>query len=234
MLKRFLQSKAIWLIISVGLVALSIAGNLLYKVDASRCIGCRICEQVCPVQAIEMVNGKAIIDPEKCTGCGLCVEQCPTGAISLQQNATGEKALDTTKTKPSPKTEIKRTESTSTTEGKKITVPKKAATPKTTSKTISSKPQQKKTEKAVDTIQHGITTTLPGTLKVAEDTSSVLKAVVDSSACNGCKICISRCPVGAIEIINGKAVIDPDKCIGCGMCVSSCPVGAIKLIKSKR
>jgi len=232
MLKKLLFPKTIWLSLFILVATLSIAGNLLYKVDASRCIGCRICEQVCPVDAIQIVNGKAVIDPNKCIGCGLCVAKCPTGAISLQQNATGKETLDTTKTKSSPKTEIKKTESTSAAVKKKITGTKKATVPKITSKNTSNKPQKGIKNTPVDTIQRGITTTLPGTLKAVENTYTQ-KAIVDSPKCIGCKLCISRCPVGAIEIVNGKAVIDPDKCTGCGMCISSCPVGAIKLIKSR-
>jgi ferredoxin len=51
--------------------------------------------------------------------------------------------------------------------------------------------------------------------------------IVDPATCIGCGLCISRCPVAAIALVEGKAFIDPAKCIACGLCVSSCPVSAI-------
>ena len=53
----------------------------VYKVDASKCVGCTICVQKCPVDAIKMINGRAVIDASKCIGCGICAAQCPFGAI---------------------------------------------------------------------------------------------------------------------------------------------------------
>ena len=45
------------------------------------CVGCRMCLQECPVEAISMVDNKAIIDQEKCVKCGRCMEVCPRDAI---------------------------------------------------------------------------------------------------------------------------------------------------------
>ncbi|MBO4338194.1 MAG: 4Fe-4S binding protein, partial [Lachnospiraceae bacterium] len=42
-----------------------------------------------------------------------------------------------------------------------------------------------------------------------------------------CGACESTCPVGAIEMGDGKFEIDADKCIDCGACEGGCPVGAI-------
>jgi ferredoxin len=48
-----------------------------------RCVGCGACaDDVCFVNAIQMVDGRAVIS-EACLGCGRCVEVCPTGAITL-------------------------------------------------------------------------------------------------------------------------------------------------------
>ena len=56
-----------------------------------------------------------------------------------------------------------------------------------------------------------------------------LIAEVDLERCNGCRICVTACPHGAVEIIEGKARVDEVVCEGCGVCEASCPVGAIHL-----
>jgi thioredoxin reductase/ferredoxin len=54
-------------------------------INATLCIGCGGCIDVCPEQGtLELVNGKAILaHPERCTGHAKCVEACPTSAITL-------------------------------------------------------------------------------------------------------------------------------------------------------
>jgi len=53
-----------------------------YTVDPNACIGCNICPGKCPVNAISMVNGKAVINADECINCGICADVCPVGAIS--------------------------------------------------------------------------------------------------------------------------------------------------------
>ena len=54
-------------------------------------VACRHCEkhpclEACPVQAIEVTEGKAvIIHTTKCISCGLCVIACPFGVIELDK-----------------------------------------------------------------------------------------------------------------------------------------------------
>lgn len=45
------------------------------------CIGCKICEKNCPVEAIKVENNHAVIDYEKCISCGVCAQKCPKKVI---------------------------------------------------------------------------------------------------------------------------------------------------------
>ena len=47
------------------------------------CQGCLAhpCMEVCPKDAISLVQGRSFIDQEKCIKCGKCADQCPYGAI---------------------------------------------------------------------------------------------------------------------------------------------------------
>jgi len=60
--------------------------NVVAKVDADICNGCRSCFTSCMdggFQAIVMENDLAVILAEKCTGCSLCSHVCPTNAIEM-------------------------------------------------------------------------------------------------------------------------------------------------------
>lgn len=51
------------------------------KVNKDVCIGCGTCVGSCPVEAISMVDNKAVIDQEICIHCGTCAGVCPVNAI---------------------------------------------------------------------------------------------------------------------------------------------------------
>lgn len=55
---------------------------------------------------------------------------------------------------------------------------------------------------------------------------------VDAEVCDGCEICaVERCPMGAMEIVEGLARVEAAKCIGCGLCVTGCPQSALRLVR---
>jgi ferredoxin len=53
----------------------------MLKVDVVKCTGCGTCMETCPVEAITLLSGKAVIDNEVCNTCGECVQVCPDEAI---------------------------------------------------------------------------------------------------------------------------------------------------------
>ena len=60
-------------------------------IDEAWCIGCTLCMDICPTDAVLGSNKvmHTIIEPY-CTGCELCVPVCPVDCISLE-NVTGER-----------------------------------------------------------------------------------------------------------------------------------------------
>jgi pyruvate formate lyase activating enzyme len=49
----------------------------------NRCIGCHICVDTCPLDALTADDSGIHIDREICTGCGKCAIECPTNALEL-------------------------------------------------------------------------------------------------------------------------------------------------------
>jgi ferredoxin len=52
-------------------------------VNAEECIGCGLCLDSCPEEAIGMEDDVAVVDQGACNDCGTCVDECPTEAIML-------------------------------------------------------------------------------------------------------------------------------------------------------
>ena len=57
---------------------------IVASIDAESCSGCRICNNMCPYNAIEFdaVEGVSRVITSMCKGCGTCVAACPCDAIS--------------------------------------------------------------------------------------------------------------------------------------------------------
>ena len=56
-----------------------------------------------------------------------------------------------------------------------------------------------------------------------------VKPRVKRFKCKGCQLCLKRCQVEGISLVNKKARINHNKCIGCGACFSICPHKAISI-----
>ncbi|MBU4046897.1 CoB--CoM heterodisulfide reductase iron-sulfur subunit A family protein [bacterium] len=59
---------------------------IIANVDEEVCVGCGICEVLCPFSAIEIDKQEKVakINPALCEGCGTCCAACPSGALELE------------------------------------------------------------------------------------------------------------------------------------------------------
>jgi electron transport complex protein RnfB len=65
-------------------------------IDESLCIGCTLCIQACPVDAIAgAAKQMHTVLPQLCTGCDLCVAPCPVDCIAMVEVTPGKTGWDT-------------------------------------------------------------------------------------------------------------------------------------------
>jgi ferredoxin len=76
-------------------------GELVYlpgvstlRLNEEKCIGCGMCETVCP-HAVFSLHGRkvAIVHRDGCMECGACARNCPADAIEVQANVGCARAV---------------------------------------------------------------------------------------------------------------------------------------------
>lgn len=67
--------------------------NFQAGVDIDECTGCQACEEICPMDAIDMDEQEniAFVNLDRCIGCGLCVTVCQFDAMLLKDKKETEK-----------------------------------------------------------------------------------------------------------------------------------------------
>ncbi len=92
---------------NLGMGCASRDGKLAQHSDISpfviidNCTGCGACENVCPAQAISLIDKKSHLDPKKCIGCASCIAACKYNSIEINWESGGstiqEKMVEYTK-----------------------------------------------------------------------------------------------------------------------------------------
>jgi electron transport complex protein RnfB len=59
--------------------------NYYARIDPELCVGCETCIKRCPLEAVKMADGVAVVDDNRCIGCGNCVVTCEANACILHE-----------------------------------------------------------------------------------------------------------------------------------------------------
>jgi electron transfer flavoprotein alpha subunit len=63
----------------------------MLRVRRDLCLGCGLCVESCPQQAISIVSATAQINQNRCNQCHHCLDACPQGAIMEVAPISGQK-----------------------------------------------------------------------------------------------------------------------------------------------
>lgn len=54
--------------------------------------------------------------------------------------------------------------------------------------------------------------------------------IIDAYRCDGCGVCVLRCPPQIMGIVKGVAVLVTELCEECGICNDVCPIDAVRFV----
>ncbi len=176
--------------------------------DKNRCVGCEICQIVCPREAIDIIKPvkvegeklkrpKIKVDEKKCSFCGICDAICPFGAFTLKIN--GERTVPVLEKESFPHL-IRQVE-------------------------VDESKCPIDCRECEDACPFNL-------IQVSRDeTKKAVKVDVDVDHCPGCRLCELKCPEGAIRvkrIFSGIIRINQERCPeGCRDCVDVCPIPGV-------
>lgn len=213
------------------------------KLDYTKCIGCGICESICPEEAVKHVPAtakdgrlvkKPLVDfePTQCTFCGECIVLCPTNALKLKKNGEEKNPVVDAEVFPVLLKDV------TVDMGKCDPVCSLSCERECPTKAVSVT-----TEKRGDVIEKILDVKVDREKCIfcgrceslcTRSAFHVKKPIygtvrLDSSLCpKGCRICVDVCPSKAISPRQDeKPSVFEEFCIYCGACQTSCPENAV-------
>ena len=233
----------------------TLARHHVLILDKDRCIGCGICEDICPkasprlsppISRDRKLVQKPSVDFEadKCIFCGECIDLCPTNALTMEINGEQRVPVFEFEAFPALRKRIsfdaRKCWYGAITTTCDLACQKECPTEaiEVTIETVGENP----TGRIVDfrVLEKACIFCKQCEAACPEDAISVTKPFrgslqINTSLCpKGCQICANICPSNAISTDeNNELVITGEFCIYCGACQRVCPEKAIDVDRTQ-
>ncbi len=217
--------------------------------DHAKCCGCKICETVCPREAITLsaatleegrvvVKAKVDIDENKCSFCGECVALCPTHALAIAIN--GEPAIPCVDGDAFPRLTRTREVHQEAFVGTTDTAYIDACPTGAISADVELDEQGRVVRVSNVAIDEAKCINCTRCQETGPKGAFVIskphngRAFLHVELCPaGCQACADVCPTHAITYDGEKVSVERDYCLFCGACEKVCPVeGAVRIVRS--
>ena len=214
--------------------------------NKNKCVGCGMCMQVCPREAIEVTitpraEGEEAKRPtvtfskEKCTYCGICEAVCPFAAVTI--TIDGEHVVLVVKNGSFPQLvrEITVDENKCCLECTEIEDPCPLDLIEVSVNSNDDKVRIEVDKECCPCCRVCVTKFPEGTINVKQILEGNLK--IDNEKCpQGCHDCMDVCPISSVLHLTeeGKVHVNDTHCVYCGTCRIVCPEeGALKLTRTR-